>query len=139
MKKILIAHDGSKTSKKALKMAVELAVKFDAVLYVLSVIPELYLTELAEMDRERIIDALTTETHKNMERVKTSLRSKSVDSRTLIRQGDPSETIMEAARKMRVNIIITGSHGRHGTSKFLLGSVSSKVVEHAHCPVLVVK
>ncbi|HDH02319.1 MAG TPA: universal stress protein, partial [Nitrospirae bacterium] len=63
MKKILIAHDGSKNSNKALKIAVEIAVKFDSILYVLSVVPELHLTELTDFDRQRIMEALTEETN----------------------------------------------------------------------------
>jgi len=139
MKKILIAHDGSKNSNKALKIAVEIAVKFDSILYVLSVVPELYLTELTDFDRQRIMEALTEETNKTMEKVRSTLASHPIEHKTLVRQGDPAEIILDSAKKMKVNLIVTGSHGRHGASKFLLGSVSSKVLDHAHCPVLVVK
>ncbi len=51
----------------------------------------------------------------------------------------PAEKILETAQKMKVDLLVVGSHGRHGAKKFLLGSISSKVVEHANCPVLVVK
>ena len=44
MQKILVAHDGSKSSDKALKRAVELSLKFNASLAILAVVPELYLT-----------------------------------------------------------------------------------------------
>ena len=43
MQKILVAHDGSKSSDKALKKAVELSLKFNASLAILAVVPELYL------------------------------------------------------------------------------------------------
>ncbi|MBI5213206.1 MAG: universal stress protein [Nitrospirae bacterium] len=139
MQKILVAHDGSKSSDKALKKAVELAVKFNTSLTVLSVIPELYLTELSGVDRSRIFDALSRETTEAMEKIRKSLSGKSMDVKTLIRQGDPAEKILETAQKMKAELIVTGSHGRHGTKKFLLGSVSSKVVDYSKCPVLVVK
>ena len=51
MKKILIAHDGSKPSEKALKKAFEIAKKFGSAVTIISVVPELYLSELMEMDR----------------------------------------------------------------------------------------
>jgi nucleotide-binding universal stress UspA family protein len=51
MKKILLAFDGSKTSEKALKKTLIIAEKFDSFVTVISVIPELYLTELMEVDR----------------------------------------------------------------------------------------
>ncbi|MCL4457968.1 MAG: universal stress protein [Nitrospirae bacterium] len=139
MQKILVAHDGSKSSDKALKKAVELAVKFNTSLTVLSVIPELYLTELSSVDRSRIFDALSRETTEAMEKIRKSLSGKSMDVKTLIRQGDPAEKILETAQKMKAELIVTGSHGRHGTKKFLLGSVSSKVVDYSKCPVLVIK
>lgn len=139
MQKILIAHDGSKSSDKALKKAVELAVSLNASLTVLSVIPEFYLTELSDLDRNRIYEALSIETAEAMEKIRKSLSSKSIDAKTLIRQGDPAEKILETAQKMKVDLVVTGSHGRHGTKKFLLGSISSKIVDHSKCPVLVVK
>jgi nucleotide-binding universal stress UspA family protein len=139
MKKILVAHDGSKSSDKALKKAVELAISLNSSLTVLSVIPELYLTELSDADRNKVFEALSKETTEAMERIRKSLAGKSMDVKTLIRQGDPAEKILETAQKMKADLIITGSHGRHGTKKFLLGSVSSKIVDYAKCPVMVVK
>ncbi|HSB51720.1 MAG TPA: universal stress protein [Dissulfurispiraceae bacterium] len=139
MQKILVAHDGSKSSDKALKKAVEFAAGMNASLTVLSVVPELYLTELSESDRGRILEALSRETAEAMERIRKSLSGKSLEVKTLIRQGDPAEKILETAQKMKVDLIVTGSHGRHGTKKFLLGSVSSKIVDYSKCPVLVVK
>jgi nucleotide-binding universal stress UspA family protein len=139
VKKILVAHDGSKLSDKALKKAVEMADAMKSSITVLSVIPDLYLTELSDLDRERIMNALTDETTKAMEKVRVSLSGKSLDSKTIIRQGPAAEKILETAKKMKVDLLVVGSHGRHGARKFLLGSVSTKVVDNATCPVLVVK
>ncbi len=139
MKKILMAHDGSRESKKALRAALEIAVKFNSTLYVLSVVPELYLTELSDMERQRIKDLLTEETNRTLARVSRSLASHPIEHRTLVSQGVPADEILDTARRLRVNLVVVGSHGRHGARRFLLGSVSSKVVEHSHCPVLVVK
>lgn len=139
MQKILVAHDGSKSSDKALKKAVELAVNSNASLTVLSVVPELYLTEFSDEDRNRIARTLEEETRQTMEKIRKSLSSKSIEVKMVIRQGDPAEKILETAQKMKVDLIVTGSHGRHGAKKFLLGSVSSKVVDYSRCPVMVVK
>lgn len=138
MKKILIAHDGSKSSEKALKKAFQIAETFGSSLTVLSVIPELYLTELMEMDRVRILDTMAKETREMMEKIKA--KSRHVKSlKTVIKQGDPADEILNTAERMKADVIITGSHGRHGAQRFLLGSVSSKIVDHAECDVLVVK
>lgn len=138
MKKILVAHDGSKASEKALKKAFSVAKAFNSSVTVLSVIPDLYLTELMEMDRTRIVETLTAETRQMMGKIRAT--QKNVKSlKTIIRQGNPAEVILETARKMRADVIVTGSHGKHGAQKFFLGSVSSKVVDHAECDVLIVK
>src|SRR5512135_762290 len=138
MKKILVAHDGSKSSEKALKKAFQIAETFGSSLTVLSVIPDLYFSELMEMDRARILDTMAKETGEMMKKIKS--KAKHVKTlKTLIKQGDPAEEILETAEKMKADVIITGSHGRHGAQRFLLGSVSSKIVDHAECDVLVVK
>lgn len=138
MKKILMAHDGSKSSEKALKKALQVAETFGSSLTVLSVIPELYLTELMALDRARILDTMTKETREMMEKIKA--KSEHLKSlKTVIRQGDPADEILKTAEKIKADVIITGSHGRHGAQRFLLGSVSSKIVDHAECDVLVVK
>lgn len=138
MKKILMAHDGSKSSEKALKKAFEIAEKFGSSVTVLSVVPDLYLAELMEVDRLRILETLTGEAKKTMESIKTKTTGfKPV--RTIIKQGNPAEEILETAKKIKADLIVAGSHGRHGAQRFLLGSVSSKIVDHAPCAVLIVK
>lgn len=138
MKRILVAHDGSKSSDKALKKALEIAAKFNSSVTVVSVIPDLYLGELMEMDRRRIITSLTEEAKKTMSSIKK--RAAGMPRlKTVIRQGDPAEEVLSAAATARADLIVTGSHGRHGARRFLLGSVSSKIVDHAACAVLVVK
>jgi nucleotide-binding universal stress UspA family protein len=137
MKRILIAHDGSKSSEKALKKGLELAEKFGSAVTVLSVIPDVYLAELMEMDRTRIIKSLSDEAQKMMEEIK-AMPGK-VRLKTVIKRGEPAGEILKAAEKIRADMIVTGSHGRHGAQKFLLGSISSKIVDHSECSVLVVK
>lgn len=139
MQRILVAHDGSKASDKALRKALEIALSMNSSLTVLAVVPELYLTELSDVDRQRITEVLKRETEDNMERIRKSLSGKSIEIKFLVREGDPAEKILETAHKMKVDLIVTGSHGKHGTKKFLIGSVSAKVVEYSKCPVLVVK
>jgi len=139
MKKILVAHDGSKYSQKALKKAIEFALQFGSTLVVLSVVPELHLTEISPIDQVRLREALEEETKKSLEKAKASVSRAKVPVRTIVTQGNAADEIIEAARRQRAALIVIGSHGRHGVEKFLLGSVSSKVVEHARTPVLVVK
>ncbi len=137
MKKILVCHDGSKASDKALKKAVEIAGKFTASLTVVTVIPDLYLAEILETDRMRILASLTGEAEASLRKIRE--KASGIALKTLLRQGSPAEVILAEAKKMKADLVVTGSHGRHGASKFLLGSVSSKIVDHAACSVLVVR
>ena len=57
----------------------------------------------------------------------------------LIWEGDPAESIVEAARSEGADVIVVGSHGRGAIGRALIGSVSDQVVRHAPCPVLVVR
>jgi nucleotide-binding universal stress UspA family protein len=53
--------------------------------------------------------------------------------------GDPRQSLIDVAQSERADLIVVGSHGRSGIAKMMLGSVSSHIVTHAHCSVLVVK
>jgi len=54
-------------------------------------------------------------------------------------QGDARESLLELARKEKVDLIVVGSHGRTGLGKLVMGSVASHIVTHAPCSVLVVR
>ncbi|HEY9762676.1 MAG TPA: universal stress protein [Trichocoleus sp.] len=53
--------------------------------------------------------------------------------------GEPSTVICETARAWNADVIVMGSRGRRGLSELLMGSVSSYVMHHAPCSVLVVR
>ncbi len=60
------------------------------------------------------------------------------NARIEIDWGSPKLVLTDWARENDVDLIVVGSHGRHGLAR-LLGSVSTGVMHHAHCDVLVVK
>jgi nucleotide-binding universal stress UspA family protein len=138
VEKILLAYDGSKSSEKALRKTFEIAGKFHSAITIITVAPELYLTELLEVDRKGILEQIRKEAEKTMQKIQK--RAKKLHAvKTIVKQGDTAEEILKAAKRIKADLIITGSHGRHGASKFLLGSVSGKIIDHAHCSVLIVK
>ena len=53
--------------------------------------------------------------------------------------GNPSEEIMKAAAAHHAELIVMGAKGLGAIARFLLGSVSTRVVQHANCSVLVVR
>jgi nucleotide-binding universal stress UspA family protein len=57
----------------------------------------------------------------------------------LSKEGEPAAAILDAAARWGADLIVLGSHGRSALDRFLLGSVSDRVVRHAHCSVQVVR
>lgn len=56
-----------------------------------------------------------------------------------ILEGHPAEKLIDTAKEWQADLIIMGSHGRTGLNKLLMGSVSSAVLDHAECSVVVVR
>jgi nucleotide-binding universal stress UspA family protein len=56
-----------------------------------------------------------------------------------VEQGYPAEVIVSLASDEAVDLIVIGNRGMSGVGRFLVGSVSDRVVHHAPCSVLVVK
>ena len=139
MKRILVAHDGSDLSDKALLMALEMAECFGACLFLLTVVPELYFDEPDGDSHEEIMREALDKARDSLKRVGQGINRPGLDVRTMVRHGSPEKKIIEAARRMKVDLVVVGSHGRHGASRILLGSISTSVVNSAPCPVLVVR
>lgn len=76
-----------------------------------------------------------------MEKLRQKAEEKKVAFRSEIIEGilSAEATIIDYAESHNINLIVIGTRGRSGFSRVLLGSVASKVVTYAHCPVLVVK
>jgi|SRR6516225_5455528 len=79
------------------------------------------------------------ETQARVAEVEVQLRAAGMATETRTPIGDPREALLRLVEDERIDLIVLGSHGRTGLAKLLLGSVSSHVVTHAHCSVLVVK
>ena len=67
------------------------------------------------------------------------LREQGLNAEAVVRDGEPGPTIVEEAKEWGAALIVVGSHGYTGLKRLLVGSVSSYVVDHAPCPVEVVR
>ena len=73
------------------------------------------------------------------EEVATRAKDKNFTSQATIGLGDPAFAILEQAKLLKPDLVMVGSHGRKGLSRFFLGSVSHTLVHQSPCPVLVVR
>jgi nucleotide-binding universal stress UspA family protein len=137
--KVLVAYDGSKPSKKALDKAVEISTKLRAELMLLAVTEPVCPIGITEKDCAKMDEILKKETEGILDNIKNELEKKALKIRTLVRKGSPADEIVKLAEKEDVDMIVLGSHGRHGAKKFFLGSVSERVSAHAPCSVVIVK
>lgn len=137
--KILVAHDGSEHADKALQEAGRIAAQMNAQLTIITVAPDMCLTEVSDSECKQITESLYSEAEGAMKKVTADLDAKGVKADIVIKDGHPAEKIIDTAKEIGVDLIVVGSHGRHGAKRFFLGSVSAKVVEHAVCNVLVIK
>jgi nucleotide-binding universal stress UspA family protein len=138
---ILVAHDGSAQADEAFRKAAEIAASTKSPVIVLSVVPDLCMMEISDDDCKKMYEIMTNESAKRLEDLKKEISAQfsDFDMQTEVIFGNAAEIILQVAKDKAVDLVVIGSHGRHGAKKFLLGSVSSKVVDHAHCDVLVVK
>ena len=74
-----------------------------------------------------------------MELLLTELRSGQERVRGRIETGDPAAAVVRVAAHDRHDLIVMGTHGRTGVTRWLMGSVAENVLRHAHCPVLIVR
>lgn len=152
-RRILVATDGSATCEGAIERAVELSACLGAELIVLSVAPA---GDVTAGDLDAASDPLGAAEEATMalsqrgarpavdeavDRATTAAARCSaagVTARPLVWEGPTADSVLAAADKEAVDIIVVGSHCRGGVGRLLLGSVSDHVVRHAKVPVMVV-
>lgn len=134
--KILLATDGSKYSKAAAKRAIDFAKSYGGELKVISVVdvPTEFYAESPET-----VEGLIKKAKGYTEAVRKQAEASGVKAESLVREGEIYSVITDLAREQKAKIIVTGSHGRTGLKRLLMGSITEKVIGHSESPVLVVK
>ncbi|MEX0647600.1 MAG: universal stress protein [Balneolaceae bacterium] len=140
--KILVPIDFSKLSEKALEVAAVFAKLFDG-----KITPFHSHIPISELDEpyglglsSRIYEDYELIESNMSDRVDSAAKQKvdpSLLDKPLITMGNPAQAIIDASEDF--DYIILSTHGRTGFSRFMLGSVTEKVLRLAHTPVLVVE
>jgi nucleotide-binding universal stress UspA family protein len=87
---------------------------------------------------ETLVDTFYTEAAKRLATLVEEAHATDLVPEQLIVTGDPAAAIMREAAAKQVQLIILGTHGRRGVTRFLMGSVAERVLREAPCAVLVV-
>jgi len=142
--KVLFATDDSKYSLDAQALIGSLPLPSPTELLVLSVVPfphmvtpglgrdgELRPAQPSPEDVRAAETAATKASH--------TLARAGVATEVLVRTGSPADVICSVAEERKVDLVVVGTHGRSAMGRFLLGSVSSQVLNHAAAPVLIAR
>lgn len=145
-KRILVATDGTKLSKKAVEAASKLAVDFDAVLTVVHIVPHyartffdglpvLSMNEVAKIEKEWTVRAQAS-----LDQLLKSTIDKHISVNTVVKKSsNVSDALLKVAKKTKAELIVMASHGRGGIKRVLLGSETLQVLTHSEIPVLVIR
>lgn len=135
---LLLATDLTPASAVAEAEAIALARDLRAQLLMVSVIDPRTLRG-PRGDFIRRMDQARAELQLRARDLQDRARAAGVPSRLLIWEGEPAESVLEAAMAESVSMIVVGSHGRRGVDRLVLGSVSDRIVREAQVPVVVAR
>jgi nucleotide-binding universal stress UspA family protein len=135
---ILAPIDFTENSSRALAYAIELAEKFDAKLTILHAyqLPVYGFPDGAYIAPPEMATDIANAAQKALNTAASTYRDRPVTIATLLRQGVPWEEITAAASELGADLIVIGTHGRHGLARALLGSVAENVIRTSPLPVL---
>ena len=150
MNKVLIALDYNPTAQKVAEVGFSMAKSMNAEVILLHVItdPVFYSTAgyspitgftgyeyngAVQLDS---VEGLKNATLQYLDKSKQHLGDKTI--RTMVKEGDFADSILETAKEVNADIIVIGSHSRRWLEEVLLGSVTEKVLHHTSIPLFII-
>ncbi|MXR42085.1 universal stress protein [Halobaculum sp. WSA2] len=135
---ILVPTDGSPAAAAAVEHAVTLADRFDARLHALYVVDATAYSAI-EAGTDIVAEALETEGEDAVDRIAEAADDAELPVVESVVSGTAYRSILEYADDNDIDMIVMGTHGRRGLDRYLLGSVTERVVRSANQPVLTVR
>lgn len=138
------ATDFSRASTAALKRAVAMAKADRAQLIVVHVMtpPSLVLPGegyISPSLYENLEASTRAQAQKRLDAIVAGAKKAGARASGLLLEGVPNERVARAARAKKADSLVIGTHGRTGLAKFFLGSVATRLIGSAPCPVLTVR
>jgi nucleotide-binding universal stress UspA family protein len=150
MKKILIAIDYNPTAQNIAQTGYSLAKSMNAQVTLLHVVADYtYYSSLdyspilgfdsfsnLGMIQTNTVTELQNAAKDYLQKIKSFLGDDAIQ--TMIKDGDSGDSILDAAKETNADIIVMGSHSRHGLDKILMGSVAEKVLRNSRIPLFII-
>nr|MBI3614651.1 universal stress protein [Nitrospirota bacterium] len=141
--RIIVGVDGSKRSRSTVEYLLSLPLPDLTRITVVSAVPPLPIEAGAGVPDAALLDLVLVPLEKEAGRVADEaaapIEQAGFEVTTMVLHGNPSHEIVKLAEAKRADLVVVGSRGLTGDSRFLLGSVSDGVVRYAPCSVLVVR
>jgi universal stress protein A len=137
--RILVAIDLTPEGNKVLEQAMDISQQYSATLTLVNVVehvPSVYSTESSFPEIPDIEKQLNEKAEEQLAKIMEKF--KVTDSASFIRSGSAKHEIIDLAREIEADLIVVGSHGRHGL-QLLLGSTANGILHLAKCDVLAVR
>lgn len=135
--RILVPTDGSAGATLAVEHAITLANAVGARVHFLYVVDSSHYAELLLLDD--IQGGLEREGAKIVEKARNLGREAGVATAGKVVVGIPDDGIVDYASDHDVDLIVMGTHGRRGVSRYFLGSTAERVVRRSPVPVLTIR
>ena len=139
IKRIFCPVDFFPASLNAVDYAIALARNYDAKVHILHVVtPFLPAAYDAAIPLESIVETLTAAAEKNLEKLLRRLKPQGVPVESTVRAGDVDLQIQAFVEQRKPDLIVMGTHGRHGLEKWFLGSHTERLLRRANVPMLTI-
>ena len=138
-KSILVPTDFSPASRMALTYAEGLARQFGAEITLIHVIEPVPMADFGAYPVALTHDQMLKETRQTLHDFSRQEVAEDLLKKTMVLIGRPFQEITDAARNLKVDLIVLGTHGHSGLARAILGSTAERVVRYAPCAVLTVR
>jgi len=138
--RILVPTDGSDPAAAATEHALSIADRFDATVHALYVVDTDGIAhEAPGLGLDALRDALEAEGEEATTAVVERATARGVDVTQSVVEGLAEDAIVDYAESEGIDLIVMGTHGRRGLDRYLVGSVTERVVRRTDVPTLVVR
>ena len=132
--------DGSDNSYRALDAALLLSEKLGSIITVIHVMEEVPITHIGwEKMLNELLEAYKKENQDILLKCSEIANQKGLTVKTFLIEGNPASAILDYNKKEKFDLVIMGSRGLGKFKELILGSVSSKIVHHSPCAVLLIR